>query len=92
MSKYQYQRVSNTCFLHFPQVCKADTTVKMKDMSNGESGSENPDKAYVIFRVFRLDKDSVDLKIYVDPEVRRQRMELSFTAETWSVVPGSARM
>ena len=28
------------------------------------------------------------MKIYVDPNVMRQRGELAFTAETWSIVPG----
>lgn len=64
----------------------------MKDMSNGESGSENPATVYVIFRVFNLDKDSVDLRIYVDPEVMREKRALVFTAETWSILPGTGRM
>lgn len=64
----------------------------MKDMSNGESGSVNPATVYVIFRVFNLDKDSVDLRIYVDPEVMREKRALVFTAKTWTVVPRTGRL
>ncbi|OCK73843.1 hypothetical protein K432DRAFT_364328 [Lepidopterella palustris CBS 459.81] len=63
----------------------------MKDRSNGESGSENPDSIYVIFRVFNLSKESVDFRIYVDPEVMRERMDLVFKEEAWSVVPATVR-
>jgi len=42
---------------------------------------------YVIFRVVNLDKDTVNFKIYMDPERLRQEEELIFTADTWSVRP-----
>ena len=29
------------------------------------------------------------MKVYVDPDFMRERRELSFTAETWSIVPGA---
>ena len=44
---------------------------------------------YVVFRVFNLGKDSVGLRVLVDPESMRQREELAFTAETWTVVTGA---
>ncbi|OCL02139.1 hypothetical protein AOQ84DRAFT_424260 [Glonium stellatum] len=60
---------------------------RMQNMSNGESGFSNPDCVYVIFRVFNLGQGGVGLRVYVDPDVMRMKGELSFTAETWSVVP-----
>ncbi|PWY95999.1 hypothetical protein BO94DRAFT_601049 [Aspergillus sclerotioniger CBS 115572] len=60
---------------------------RMQEMSNGKSQSENADVVYVIFRVYDLGQRSMNVKVYVDPEVRRVREELVFTAESWSVVP-----
>lgn len=67
----------------------------MQNISRGPLNSEHSDHVsgdfdaiYVTFRVFNLLQDSVGMKIYVDPDVMRQREELSFTAETWSIVPG----
>ena len=64
----------------------------MQESSNGDSGSENPDTVYVIFRVFNVDKYSVDLRVYMDPEVMRRRGDLSFTGEKWSIVPAATRL
>lgn len=60
---------------------------QMKDSSNGASGSMNHHCIYVVFRVFNLFKDSIDMRVYVDPDIMRQRRDLLFTAESWSVVP-----
>lgn len=60
----------------------------MQNTSHGESGSEDLDSIYVILRVFNVGQDSAGMKVYVDPDFMRERRELSFTAETWSVVPG----
>ena len=59
----------------------------MKDLSNRASGSIDQDCIYVIFRVFDLYKDSIDMRVYMDPDIMRQRGDLIFTAESWSVVP-----
>lgn len=40
----------------------------------------------MIFRVFNVDKQSVGLKIYMDP-VLLEGIALLFTPEAWSVVP-----
>ncbi|KUL86125.1 hypothetical protein ZTR_07715 [Talaromyces verruculosus] len=60
---------------------------RMQTYSNGDSGYEQLNYIYVIFRVFNVGKESIDMKVYVDPEVMRTRNELKFKAETWSVVP-----
>ncbi|OJD13250.1 hypothetical protein AJ78_06272 [Emergomyces pasteurianus Ep9510] len=61
----------------------------MQKISHGESGSKNLDSVYVILRVFNLDQGLAGMQVYVDPNFMRERSELSFTAETWSVVPGA---
>jgi Ino eighty subunit 1 len=59
----------------------------MQNQSNNNNAeSRQTAGLYVIFRVFNLGIDSVGLKVLVDPESMRQRGELAFTAETWSVV------
>lgn len=58
----------------------------MQNNSIGNNDNNNQRTVYVIFRVFRLGSDNVGLKVLVDPEGMRQRGELSFTAETWSVI------
>lgn len=40
---------------------------------------------YVIFRVYHLTKDSIDVKIYVDPEADRRQNNLVFDANSWTV-------
>jgi hypothetical protein len=47
----------------------------------------NNKTVYVIFRVYNLGRADMGLKIYLDPETLRFDNRLSFTAETWSVVP-----
>lgn len=58
----------------------------MQDKSNNNAADRQTQNLYVIFRVFNLGGDSVGLKVLVDPEGMRQRGELTFTADTWSVV------
>lgn len=43
-------------------------------------------RIYIICRVYDLGKDSMNLKIYVDPEAHRQRDALLFAAN-WTVRP-----
>lgn len=40
---------------------------------------------YMLFRVFNVDKSSIGLKIFVDPETARQNGELDFKEHTWAV-------
>ncbi|KAK3367905.1 hypothetical protein B0H63DRAFT_489977 [Podospora didyma] len=56
--------------------------------NNNNTQSRQTDGLYVVFRVYNLGKDSVGVKVLVDPESLRQRGELAFTARTWSVVTG----
>jgi hypothetical protein len=58
----------------------------MQKYTNSNTESRQTESIYVIFRVFNLGNDSIGLKVLVDPESIRQRGELAFTAETWSVV------
>ena len=44
-------------------------------------------EVYIIFRVFNLDKDKIDMRLYVDPAGMEERGELQFTSESYSVVP-----
>ncbi|KAI9372834.1 hypothetical protein BJX61DRAFT_542344 [Aspergillus egyptiacus] len=60
---------------------------RMQNPSGGAAGGRPLECVYVVFRVFNLGRDSVGVKVYVDPESMRERRELLFTAETWSVTP-----
>jgi hypothetical protein len=44
-------------------------------------------EVYIILRVFNLSKDNIDMRLYVDPAGMEERGELSFTSESYSVVP-----
>jgi hypothetical protein len=59
----------------------------MLSISNAETRQAN--SIYVIFRVFNLGNDSIGLKVLVDPVTMRQRGELAFTTEKWSVIAGA---
>jgi hypothetical protein len=37
-------------------------------------------QVYIIFRVFNLDKDTIDLHLYVDPKGLEERGDLIFTS------------
>jgi hypothetical protein len=58
----------------------------MQKYTRSNDEGRRTDSVYVIFRVFNLGNDSIGLKVLVDPESIRQRGELAFTAEAWSVV------
>lgn len=73
MSGSQYQRVS-------PVLSFVQMYVNAFQMQRREPGS-----VYVLFRVFNIDKVEIGLKIFVDPEIARQRGELNFTVNTWAV-------
>ncbi|KAK5625070.1 hypothetical protein RRF57_000786 [Xylaria bambusicola] len=51
------------------------------------SDSRHP-TIYVVFRVFNVDKDSIGVKIYVDPDKLRRDGALVFTEQVYSVTPG----
>ncbi|RMZ39655.1 hypothetical protein CA14_010174 [Aspergillus flavus] len=63
---------------------------RMQTFSEDEPESSELDAIYIIFRVFNIGTDSVSMRVYVDPERMRRRRHLVFTAETWSIVPGSS--
>jgi hypothetical protein len=56
-------------------------------MKDNSSSAGNRDTIYVIFRVYNLGQGNMGVRIYLDPETLRLSEQLSFTAETWSVVP-----
>jgi hypothetical protein len=62
----------------------------MYNTSQGESGLENPDSIYLIARVFNLGQSTIQMRLYVDPEMMKVRRQLLFTAENWSVAPGAS--
>lgn len=45
------------------------------------------DEVYVVLRVYELDSRKIGMRVYLDPEQLRLDEELSFTGETWSIVP-----
>ncbi|KAK1676480.1 hypothetical protein BDP55DRAFT_727811 [Colletotrichum godetiae] len=47
---------------------------------------------YVIFRVYHLGRSNMGFKVYLDPEELRDRKQLSFTAEKWSITPDDASL
>ena len=51
-------------------------------LQNGQPSAE----VYIILRVFNLDTDGIDMRLYVDP-ASMQGKELEFTPESYSVVP-----
>jgi len=44
------------------------------------------EKIYVIFRVYNLGRETMNMQVYVDPEAHRGRT-LAFTEHTWTVKP-----
>lgn len=52
-------------------------------LTPGQSAAE----VYIIFRVFNLGKEGLNLKVYVDPEAYGQRNELVFEPQSWTVTP-----
>lgn len=57
----------------------------MRDESNKAAINRVTDKLYVIFRVYSLGRNSIGLRVLVDPESMRQLNTLEFTTQTWSV-------
>ncbi|TVY16404.1 hypothetical protein LARI1_G008274 [Lachnellula arida] len=55
-------------------------------MQGMKLGAHASDEVYIILRVFNLDKENIDMRLYVDPAGMEDR-ELKFTPESYSVVP-----
>lgn len=55
----------------------------MRGMKLGTHASK---EVYIVLRVFNLDKENIDMRLYVDPAGMEDR-ELKFTPESYSVVP-----
>jgi hypothetical protein len=51
---------------------------------------ESSDEIYIIFRVYQLNKETMGVRIYIDPESLRQQGRLVFTADSYNVVPSRA--
>jgi hypothetical protein len=64
----------------------------MLENTNGVSGTENQGVIYALFRVFNLGKESMGLKIFIDPEQQRSRGVLRFTADKYTITPGPRRL
>jgi hypothetical protein len=50
---------------------------------------QTSEKIYVLFRVFNLGKENINMKIYIDPETHRRSNTLLFEAQTWTVTSGA---
>jgi hypothetical protein len=58
-------------------------------MQRMKLGERATNEVYIILRVFNLDRDGIDMRLYVDPARMKERSELHFTSESYSVVPSS---
>lgn len=52
-------------------------------LRKGEISSE----VYIIFRVFNLDKNTIDMRLYVDPKSFDEGGDLIYIPESYSVLP-----
>ena len=52
-------------------------------------GAQASTEVYIILRVFNLNNDDIDMRLYVDPAGMEERRDLIFTPEPYSVVPPS---
>jgi hypothetical protein len=46
---------------------------------------EGDTKVYIIFRVFNMFSDEINVKLYVDPVELERRGELDFSTDTYTV-------
>jgi hypothetical protein len=56
-------------------------------MQRMKLGVQASTEVYIILRVFNLNRDIIDMRLYVDPAGMEERGELHFTSESYSVVP-----
>ncbi|KAL2822753.1 hypothetical protein BDW59DRAFT_173698 [Aspergillus cavernicola] len=86
---YYYLEVKTTTLLcETPFYMSGSQYERMQRISLAQTGAEGQHSVYVIFRIFNVGQANMGMKVYVDPNLMRERRELSFTAETWSIVPG----
>lgn len=52
-------------------------------------GEVSPE-VYIILRVFNLDKDTIDMRLYVDPKGVEEGGNLVSTPESYSVLPAGS--
>ena len=52
-------------------------------------GAQASTEVYIILRVFNLNNDDIDMRLYVDPAGMEERRDLILTPEPYSVVPPS---
>lgn len=57
----------------------------MQEMALREGRVSN--KIYLVCRVYNLGRDSLSVKLYVDPEAHRRQGSLAFASHTWTVMP-----
>jgi hypothetical protein len=50
-------------------------------------GAQASAEVYIILRVFNLNKNDIDMRLYVDPAGMEERRDLIFTPESYSLVP-----
>ncbi|KAL4924172.1 uncharacterized protein BDV17DRAFT_301281 [Aspergillus undulatus] len=59
---------------------------RMQTMADADYNPDH-DCVYVIFRVYNLGRRDVGMKVYVNPGLMKERGELLFGADTWTVEP-----
>ncbi|KAI0813926.1 hypothetical protein GGR55DRAFT_486989 [Xylaria sp. FL0064] len=61
---------------------------RMREHVNPIDSSTDAPTIYIIFRVFNVDKDSIGVKLYLDPEKLRRNGLLVFKEQVYTVTPG----
>lgn len=51
--------------------------------------TEDRSIVYLICRVFNINRDTIGMRVYLDPEQLRQDGQLRFAGQAWSVTPGN---
>jgi hypothetical protein len=88
--KYYIEVKSTTRQCGTPFFMRKHQYKRMQDLTATASGDPSSSAIYAVFRVFNLGMGRPGVRIYLDPEAMRQKGDLEFTAETWSVVPRQA--
>jgi hypothetical protein len=60
----------------------------MREHVNPADSPGDSPTIYIVLRVFNVDKDSIGVKVYLDPEKLRRDGLLVFTEHVYSVKPG----
>jgi hypothetical protein len=53
-------------------------------------GRQASTELYIILRIFNVDKDGIDMRLYVGPAGMEERRELALTSDSYSVVPSAS--